>query len=81
MAIAPKLVKSQEDLPPIPARRYFTIGEASELCGVEPHVLRYWEEDFPRYSLPGAKETLLPTRRYSFHSTYSASFVRGRLYH
>ena len=46
MAIAPKLVKSQEDLPPIPARRYFTIGEASELCGVEPHVLRYWEEEF-----------------------------------
>jgi len=35
-----------EDLPPIPAKRYFTIGEVSELCGVKPHVLRYWEQEF-----------------------------------
>jgi len=34
------------DLPPIPAKRYFTIGEVSELCGVKPHVLRYWEQEF-----------------------------------
>ncbi len=33
-------------LPPIPAKRYFTIGEVSELCGVKPHVLRYWESQF-----------------------------------
>ncbi|MDR2678466.1 MAG: MerR family transcriptional regulator [Zoogloeaceae bacterium] len=33
-------------LPPIPAKRYFTIGEVSELCGVKPHVLRYWEHEF-----------------------------------
>lgn len=33
-------------LPPIPAKRYFTIGEVSELCGVKPHVLRYWEQEF-----------------------------------
>ncbi|HEY6241573.1 MAG TPA: MerR family transcriptional regulator, partial [Burkholderiales bacterium] len=32
--------------PPIPAKRYFTIGEVSELCGVKPHVLRYWEQEF-----------------------------------
>ncbi len=34
------------DLPAIPAKRYFTIGEVSELCGVKPHVLRYWEQEF-----------------------------------
>jgi DNA-binding transcriptional MerR regulator len=34
------------ELPPIPAKRYFTIGEVSELCGVKPHVLRYWEQEF-----------------------------------
>jgi len=39
-----KLPKSS--LPPIPAKRYFTIGEVSELCGVKPHVLRYWEQEF-----------------------------------
>jgi len=35
-----------DELPPIPAKRYFTIGEVSELCGVKPHVLRYWEQKF-----------------------------------
>ena len=35
-------------LPPSPAKRYFTIGEVSELCGVKPHVLRYWEQEFPQ---------------------------------
>jgi DNA-binding transcriptional MerR regulator len=34
------------DLAPIPAKRYFTIGEVSDLCGVKPHVLRYWEQEF-----------------------------------
>ena len=36
-----------EQLPPIPGKRYFTIGEVSELCDVKPHVLRYWEQEFP----------------------------------
>ncbi len=36
------------DLPPIPGKRYFTIGEVSELCAVKPHVLRYWEQEFPQ---------------------------------
>ena len=36
----------EKELPPIPAKRYFTIGEVSELCGVKPHVLRYWEQEF-----------------------------------
>lgn len=35
-----------DPLPPIPAKRYFTIGEVSDLCGVKPHVLRYWEQEF-----------------------------------
>lgn len=37
---------SNDELPPIPAKRYFTIGEVSELCAVKPHVLRYWETEF-----------------------------------
>jgi DNA-binding transcriptional MerR regulator len=37
---------TNSDLPPIPAKRYFTIGEVSELCGVKAHVLRYWEQEF-----------------------------------
>jgi DNA-binding transcriptional MerR regulator len=36
----------RSELPPIPAKRYFTIGEVSELCAVKPHVLRYWEQEF-----------------------------------
>ena len=37
---------ASSDLPPIPAKRYFTIGEVSELCGMKAHVLRYWEQEF-----------------------------------
>jgi DNA-binding transcriptional MerR regulator len=37
---------NNDDLPPIPGKRYFTIGEVSELCAVKPHVLRYWEQEF-----------------------------------
>lgn len=37
-----------DELPAIPAKRYFTIGEVSELCAVKPHVLRYWEQEFPQ---------------------------------
>src|SRR5688500_10084802 len=38
--------RRKAELPPIPAKRYFTIGEVSELCGVKPHILRYWEQEF-----------------------------------
>src|SRR5687768_8971081 len=38
--------RRKAELPPIPAKRYFTIGEVSELCGAKPHVLRYWEQEF-----------------------------------
>ena len=40
--------RDSSDLPPIPGKRYFTIGEVSELCEVKPHVLRYWEQEFPQ---------------------------------
>src|ERR1700749_2250782 len=39
---------NNDELPPIPGKRYFTIGEVSELWGVNPHVLRYWEQEFPQ---------------------------------
>ena len=39
---------NNDELPAIPGKRYFTIGEVSELCGVKPHVLRYWEPEFPQ---------------------------------
>ena len=45
-ASAAKATETRTILPPIPAKRYFTIGEVSELCGVKPHVLRYWEQEF-----------------------------------
>jgi DNA-binding transcriptional MerR regulator len=46
--------KSSRELPGLPSKRYFTIGEVSELCSVKPHVLRYWEQEFPQ---------LRPTKR------------------
>lgn len=39
---------NNNELPAIPGKKYFTIGEVSELCGVKPHVLRYWEQEFPQ---------------------------------
>ncbi|HXU66012.1 MAG TPA: MerR family transcriptional regulator, partial [Casimicrobiaceae bacterium] len=42
----PEASRAKTTLPPIPAKRYFTIGEVSELCAVKPHVLRYWEQEF-----------------------------------
>ena len=41
---------NNNQLPAIPGKRYFAIGEVSELCGVKPHVLRYWEQEFPGLS-------------------------------
>ena len=43
-----EVTSSNNELPPIPGKRYFTIGEVSELCDVKPHVLRYWEQEFPQ---------------------------------
>jgi DNA-binding transcriptional MerR regulator len=68
---------SNNELPPIPAKRYFTIGEVSELCGVKPHVLRYWEQEFA---------TLKPVKRrgnrryYQRHDVFLIRQIRGLLY-
>lgn len=64
-------------LPPIPAKRYFTIGEVSDLCGVKPHVLRYWEQEFTQ---------LRPMKRrgnrryYQHHEVLMIRRIRDLLY-
>ena len=66
-----------DELPPIPAKRYFTIGEVSELCGVKPHVLRYWEQEFTQ---------LKPVKRrgnrryYQHHEVLLVRRIRELLY-
>jgi DNA-binding transcriptional MerR regulator len=68
---------SNDALPPIPAKRYFTIGEVSELCGVKPHVLRYWEQEFTQ---------LRPVKRrgnrryYQHHEVLLVRRIRELLY-
>ena len=68
---------SNSELPPIPAKRYFTIGEVSELCGVKPHVLRYWEQEFTQ---------LKPVKRrgnrryYQHHEVLLIRRIRDLLY-
>ncbi len=68
---------NNNELPPIPAKRYFTIGEVSELCGVKPHVLRYWEQEFSQ---------LKPVKRrgnrryYQRHDVVLIREIRGLLY-
>lgn len=65
------------DLPPIPGKRYFTIGEVSDLCAVKPHVLRYWEQEFPQ---------LKPVKRrgnrryYQRHDVLMIRQIRNLLY-
>ena len=67
----------KHELPPIPAKRYFTIGEVSELCGVKPHVLRYWEQEFTQ---------LKPVKRrgnrryYQHHEVLLVRRIRQLLY-
>ncbi len=68
---------SKTELPPIPGKRYFTIGEVSELCAVKPHVLRYWEQEFPQ---------LKPVKRrgnrryYQRHDVMIVRQIRSLLY-
>ena len=67
----------EKTLPPIPVKRYFTIGEVSELCGVKPHVLRYWEQEFTQ---------LRPMKRrgnrryYQHHEVLMIRRIRDLLY-
>jgi DNA-binding transcriptional MerR regulator len=71
------LSRSRPDLPPIPAKRYFTIGEVSDLCAVKPHVLRYWEQEFSQ---------LKPVKRrgnrryYQHHEVLLIRRIRDLLY-
>jgi len=68
---------SNRELPPIPAKRYFTIGEVSELCQVKPHVLRYWETEFP-----GLKPVKRRGNRryYQRHDVLTIRQIRSLLY-
>ena len=72
-----KAAPSAAPLPPIPAKRYFTIGEVSDLCGVKPHVLRYWEQEFTQ---------LKPVKRrgnrryYQHHEVLLIRRIRDLLY-
>jgi DNA-binding transcriptional MerR regulator len=67
----------ENSLPPIPAKRYFTIGEVADLCGVKPHVLRYWEQEFTQ---------LRPMKRrgnrryYQHHEVLMIRRIRDLLY-
>jgi DNA-binding transcriptional MerR regulator len=69
---------NNDELPPIPAKRYFTIGEVSDLCAVKPHVLRYWEQEFPQ---------LKPVKRrgnrryYQRHDVMLIRQIRSLLYY
>src|SRR3990170_2526569 len=69
--------RKRTELPPIPAKRYFTIGEVSDLCGVKPHVLRYWEQEFTQ---------LKPVKRrgnrryYQHHEVLLIRRIRDLLY-
>jgi DNA-binding transcriptional MerR regulator len=73
----PDLNRAKAELPPIPAKRYFTIGEVSELCAVKPHVLRYWEQEFAQ---------LKPVKRrgnrryYQHHEVLLIRRIRDLLY-
>jgi DNA-binding transcriptional MerR regulator len=65
------------DLPPIPGKRYFTIGEVSELCGVKPHVLRYWEQEFPQLKPAKRRGN---RRYYQRHDVLMVRQIRNLLY-
>ncbi|HVO87600.1 MAG TPA: MerR family transcriptional regulator [Casimicrobiaceae bacterium] len=73
----PEASRVNLELPPIPAKRYFTIGEVSELCAVKPHVLRYWEQEFAQ---------LKPVKRrgnrryYQHHEVLLIRRIRDLLY-
>jgi DNA-binding transcriptional MerR regulator len=66
-----------QELPPIPGKRYFTIGEVSELCGVKPHVLRYWEQEFPQLNPVKRRGN---RRYYQRHDVLMVRQIRSLLY-
>jgi DNA-binding transcriptional MerR regulator len=68
---------NNNELPVIPAKRYFTIGEVSELCGVKPHVLRYWEQEFIELSPVKRRGN---RRYYQRHDVLMIRQIRSLLY-
>jgi DNA-binding transcriptional MerR regulator len=67
----------EKALPPIPAKRYFTIGEVSELCGVKPYVLRYWEQEFNQLKPMKRRGN---RRYYQHHEVLLVRRIRDLLY-
>ena len=67
----------EKALPPIPAKRYFTIGEVSELCGVKPYVLRYWEQEFTQLKPMKRRGN---RRYYQHHEVLLVRRIRDLLY-
>lgn len=70
-------IKADTALPPIPEKRYFTIGEVSGLCAVKPHVLRYWEQEFPQLK-PNKRRG--NRRYYQRHEVILIRHIRELLY-
>jgi DNA-binding transcriptional MerR regulator len=73
--VSSALLSSQ--LPPIPSKRYFTIGEVSDLCGVRSHVLRYWEQEFAQLSPQKRRGN---RRYYQHHEVVLIRKIRALLY-
>jgi DNA-binding transcriptional MerR regulator len=71
------LISVEKALPAIPAKRYFTIGEVSELCGVKPYVLRYWEQEFSQLKPMKRRGN---RRYYQHHEVLLIRRIRGLLY-
>jgi DNA-binding transcriptional MerR regulator len=67
----------EKSLPPIPVKRYFTIGEVSELCDVKPHVLRYWEQEFAQLKPMKRRGN---RRYYQHHEVLMIRRIRDLLY-
>src|ERR1035437_5473864 len=67
----------ENSLPPIPAKRYFTIGEVGDLCGVKPHVLRYWEQEFTQLRPMNRRGN---RRYYQHHEVLMIRRIRDLLY-
>ena len=67
----------ENSLPPIPAKRYFTIGEVGDLCGVKPHVLRYWEQEFTQLKPMKRRGN---RRYYQHHEVLMIRRIRDLLY-
>jgi len=68
---------NSKQLPPIPNKLYFTIGEVSELCAVKPHVLRYWEQEFPQLAPTKRKGN---RRNYQQHDVFMVRKISSLLY-